>query len=89
MSNPVRMCIGCKGRFLQNKLLRLQYKESKLLVFSGKGRSFYLCRECGYSNKTLNALIKICKVDKKTNKNLSLQLKEILLYGESPYQRDC
>lgn len=81
MSNPIRMCIVCKGRFSQNELLRLQYKEAKLFIYSGKGRSFYLCKECAYSNKALNALIKVCKIDKKTNKNLSLQLKEILLYG--------
>lgn len=46
MSNPIRMCIGCRGRFKQIDLIRLQFKEAKVVEYTGLGRSFYICKEC-------------------------------------------
>ena len=89
MSSPIRMCIACRMRFPKNTLLRLQYHNQKLIAFCGEGRSFYLCKECSTKPQSLNSLARICKIDKKNRQNLSAELKEILIHGESPYQRDC
>lgn len=43
---PIRMCIVCRERFLQNTLLRFQIKESKIVKFSAFGRSAYICQNC-------------------------------------------
>ncbi len=45
-NKPIRMCIGCKRRYLQSQLNRFQVKNKKLIKFSGFGRSFYICNEC-------------------------------------------
>jgi len=45
-SKPIRMCISCRKREPQKELYRLQKEESKLINYSGFGRSFYLCKEC-------------------------------------------
>ena len=45
-SKPIRMCISCRKREPQKELYRLQRVESKLIKYSGVGRSFYLCKEC-------------------------------------------
>ncbi|WP_104722051.1 YlxR family protein [Helicobacter mesocricetorum] len=85
MSNPVRMCIVCRGRFLKSQLICLQYKEEKLIKFSGVGRSFYVCRDCVDNkvdnNKIVDCIIKTCKIDKGLKENLKQSLKEIFVYG--------
>lgn len=81
MSNPVRMCIVCRERFLQTQLVRLQYKESKLIYFSGEGRSFYLCLKCKDVPRLCDCVIRVCKLDKKNKENIKSALKEIFLYG--------
>jgi len=45
-SKPIRMCISCRKREPQKELYRLQKDESRLIKYSGVGRSFYLCKEC-------------------------------------------
>ncbi|PKT75253.1 DUF448 domain-containing protein [Helicobacter winghamensis] len=81
MSSPVRMCVVCRGRFPQESLLRLQYQNSKLQVFQGSGRSFYVCRNCQEAPKLSDHITRICKLDKKHKEIIKTALKEIFLYG--------
>lgn len=81
MSNPIRMCIVCRGRFPQAQLIRLQYKGSTLMKFSGTGRSFYLCPRCKETPKTNECIARVCKLDKKHKETIKFVLKEIFLYG--------
>ena len=56
-SKPIRMCVACRGRFEQEKLLRLQQNTSNIpILFTGKGRSFYLCPACIEDKKRLKRL---------------------------------
>jgi len=82
MSEPIRMCIACRGRFVQQTLIRLQCdKEQSLLVFfTGSGRSFYLCESCIDHKKTPNMLAKNCGVNKERAKEMISNLKEKLIY---------
>ena len=57
MSQPVRMCIVCRGRCEQKVLLRLQ-KDGDIKPFSKKGRSFYLCKECASKENIDKIMIK-------------------------------
>jgi predicted RNA-binding protein YlxR (DUF448 family) len=62
MSNPIRMCIGCKDKFYQKELLRLQCKDKKLSFWTQYGRSFYICKNCLNDNKKLSkAIYRQCK----------------------------
>jgi predicted RNA-binding protein YlxR (DUF448 family) len=76
-NQPLRMCISCRDRSAQNKLLRLQCVDGSIEVFKGNGRSFYLCKNCIFEEKkVLKTLMRQCKSgdkDKFTNK-----LKEII-----------
>jgi len=45
-SKPIRMCIACRKREKQQELIRVQKDGKNLIMYSGKGRSFYLCKEC-------------------------------------------
>ncbi len=45
-NEPIRMCIACRERDLQKKLIRLQQDNNNIIPYSGKGRSFYLCTVC-------------------------------------------
>jgi predicted RNA-binding protein YlxR (DUF448 family) len=77
------MCINCRDRFAQSKLIRLQSHKTdigfKIVLFSGEGRSFYLCKEClSLEERKLNkALFRQCKSNKiefnKQELNLMLQ----------------
>ncbi|MEW6551628.1 MAG: hypothetical protein AB7E13_00125 [Arcobacteraceae bacterium] len=40
------MCVVCRNRFEQKKLLRLQCVEQSLVLFTGTKRSFYMCPDC-------------------------------------------
>lgn len=77
MSNPIRMCIGCKKRFPQKELLRFQCKKGELIKYTKSGRSFYICKECAqnFEKKLQKALIGKCK---KVQGN---KIKEILANG--------
>ncbi|MBL0686959.1 MAG: DUF448 domain-containing protein [Sulfurospirillum sp.] len=46
MKKPIRMCIICRGRYEQNRLIRFQLCNGKLVKFSHVGRSSYICTEC-------------------------------------------
>ncbi|NPA59751.1 MAG: DUF448 domain-containing protein [Epsilonproteobacteria bacterium] len=76
-NQPLRMCVSCRDRQIQEKLLRLQCNDGSLEVFSGRGRSFYLCKDCILlEKKVLKALMRQCRggdKNKFTNK-----LKEII-----------
>jgi predicted RNA-binding protein YlxR (DUF448 family) len=72
---PQRMCIVCKGRYLQNSLIRLQPLNDELIKFSGVGRSFYLCQECIKLEKTQKIISSRYKLNKDKTKN---KIKEIL-----------
>lgn len=59
---PLRMCISCRKRDTQNNLLRLQCINAQISLFSGVGRSFYICKICLEDDKkTLKALMRQCK----------------------------
>lgn len=75
------MCIVCRGRFLKSQLIRLQYKEKKLIKFSGIGRSFYVCGNCIDEKRAVDCIIKTCKIDKQLKEILKNSLKEIFVYG--------
>lgn len=51
--NAVRMCVCCRGRYLQTELLRLKVEGATIKLFNGNGRSFYLCDVCINSNKII------------------------------------
>jgi predicted RNA-binding protein YlxR (DUF448 family) len=76
-NQPLRMCVSCRDRSAQNKLLRLQCIDGSIEIFKGSRRSFYLCQNCIFEEKkVLKALMRQCKSankDKFTNK-----LKEII-----------
>jgi predicted RNA-binding protein YlxR (DUF448 family) len=72
---PHRMCIVCKGRYLQSSLVRLQPLDKMLHRFSGIGRSFYLCQECLSLDKTDKIISSKYRLDKNIVRN---QIKEIL-----------
>ena len=76
-SQPLRMCISCRQRDTQNKLLRLKCENSQLGLFRGTGRSFYLCKLClEDQKKVLKALMRQCKSSEKDK--FSNILKEII-----------
>lgn len=60
MSDPVRMCIHCRGRYLQAKLIRLQCQNNQIQPYQGYGRSFYLCHTCIDDKKLGRRLAKLC-----------------------------
>ena len=71
------MCVACRERFEQKSLLRLQCEQQRLSLFSGSGRSFYLCTECTDNDKKVTrALARACKSGDMNY--LSTQLKEII-----------
>ncbi|MEA2098811.1 MAG: hypothetical protein U9P72_01635 [Campylobacterota bacterium] len=74
---PTRMCISCRVREIQNKLLRLQHIDGSLESFGGKGRSFYICENCLAQEKKLSkALMRQCRSGDKNK--LMNRLKEII-----------
>lgn len=76
LKKPIRMCIVCRIRTEQKKLIRLRCSNKKLILFDGNGRSFYICSECIKNEKKLEkSLYRECK-----NKDAYImQLKEILV----------
>jgi predicted RNA-binding protein YlxR (DUF448 family) len=80
MSKPIRMCVICRARNLQENLIRLQCKEGLLSRFTGQGRSFYICMNCKDNKKISKKISHICK--NSNSENISI-LKEILVNAES------
>jgi len=76
-NQPLRMCISCRQRDTQSKLLRLQCENSQLSFFRGSGRSFYICKVCLDEPKKLSkALMRQCRSGNKDK--LMNTLKEII-----------
>ena len=74
---PTRMCVSCRQREQQDKLLRIQCKDGSIEAFSQTGRSFYLCENClKEDKKVLKALMRQCKSGKRDK--LMNKLKEII-----------
>ncbi len=74
---PTRMCVSCRERNSQDKLLRLRCVDGSIETFNKVGRSFYLCENClNEEKKILKTLMRQCRSgdrDKLMNK-----LKEII-----------
>jgi predicted RNA-binding protein YlxR (DUF448 family) len=60
----IRMCVVCKKRDKQKNLIRLQCINGNLSLFSGKGRSFYVCKECVNNKKFYKILAYKCNFSK-------------------------
>jgi len=72
-----RMCISCRERDIQFKLIRLSCIDGELDSFNGHGRSFYLCNLCfDDDKKLLRALMHQCRSGNK--EKLMNKLKEII-----------
>ncbi|MBD3841062.1 MAG: DUF448 domain-containing protein [Campylobacterales bacterium] len=76
---PIRTCIVCRDKQDQRKLLRIQCIDKELSLFTGVGRSSYICSNClnGEEKKLQKALNRYCK----SNGDYIAQLKEILADG--------
>ena len=70
------MCVVCRKREAQERLLRLQCENRSIHRYTGQGRSFYICPECYTSNKTAKALARQCKSGE--TQRLLTELKEII-----------
>ncbi|WP_370583465.1 DUF448 domain-containing protein [Nitratiruptor sp. YY08-14] len=57
------MCIHCRKREPQEKLIRVQCIEKKITRYQGVGRSFYICNSCLDDKKLQKSLARICKID--------------------------
>ena len=76
-NEPIRMCIACRERELQKKLIRLQQNDNTVFPYTGLGRSFYLCKVCLDDEKKLaKALMRQCRTSDKNK--LMIRLKEII-----------
>ena len=74
---PIRMCLSCRERDIQNNLLRLHCKDGELSSFSGVGRSFYLCSTCLKDDKRLSKVfMRQCRNNERV-KHMN-KLKEII-----------
>ncbi len=59
---PIRMCLSCRKRETQFKMLRLTCKDGNLHAFEGVGRSFYFCTACLEDEKKISkVLMRQCK----------------------------
>lgn len=72
------MCISCRQRDAQNRLVRLQCINGSIESFRLVGRSFYVCQDCiSDEKKVLKSLMRQCKSgDKEIFLN---KLKEIIV----------
>ena len=74
---PIRMCISCRDRYEQKLLVRLQCNEGLLEAFNGRGRSFYICKDClEIEKKVIKSLMRQCRSGEKDK--LTNRLKEII-----------
>ncbi len=69
------MCISCRKREPQKELVRLQNCDGKMVTYQGRGRSFYLCRECLHKEHVEKKIAKIAKVDLKSAEELIKELR--------------
>ena len=74
---PTRMCVSCRKRDSQSKLLRLSCIDGEISLYQNSGRSIYLCFSCQEDEKKLSkTLMRQCKSNKK--EELMNKLKEII-----------
>ncbi len=73
-SNPIRMCITCRKRESQKKMIRFQATNDGIVLYKGFGRSMYMCRECSVTKRRVKALQKRFRLD---NGALDSILKEL------------
>ncbi len=76
-NEPVRMCITCRERELQRKLLRLQEKNSNIFPYSGQGRSIYICDACRGNEKKIKGLMKRFRLSSEDSEQFVKYLKEL------------
>ena len=76
-NEPIRMCIACRVRQLQKELIRLQQSRDNIFPYSGKGRSFYLCRICSQNEKKVKGLIKRFRLSTDDSERFVKYLKEL------------
>ena len=76
-NEPIRMCIACRERDLQQKLIRLQQNNNQIFPYMGKGRSFYLCGICGENEKKIKGLIKRFRLSADDSERFVKYLKEL------------
>jgi len=76
-NEPIRMCIACRVRQLQKKLIRLQQYNNGIFPFSGRGRSFYLCSICSKNEKKVKGLIKRFQLSTDNSERFVKYLKEL------------
>jgi len=76
-NEPIRMCIACRERDLQQKLIRLQQDINQVFPYTGKGRSFYLCAACGKNKKKIKGLIKRFRLSANDGERFVKYLKEL------------
>ncbi len=76
-NEPIRMCIACRVRQPQKELIRLQQNRDNISPYSGKGRSFYLCRICSQNEKKVKGLIKRFRLSTNDSERFVKYLKEL------------
>ncbi len=76
-NEPIRMCIACRERELQKKLIRLQQNNNNISPYIGQGRSFYLCNICGKNEKKIKGLTKRFKLSTDDSERFVKYLKEL------------
>ncbi|HHH19217.1 MAG TPA: DUF448 domain-containing protein [Campylobacterales bacterium] len=76
-NEPIRMCIACRERELQSKLIRLQHDNHQIFPYTGQGRSFYLCASCSQNEKKIKGLIKRFKLSPEDSLPFVKYLKEL------------
>jgi len=74
----IRMCIACRSRHPQNTLIRLKQNDNEIVVSDGKGRSFYVCKQCIQNQKKVKGLVKRFKQDEE---HFTKLLKELMNNG--------
>jgi len=72
---PIRMCVGCREKIAQKELLRLQKIDKEATLYSGTGRSFYICKGCIENNKHLTK--RVCGILKIEEESFLRVLKEL------------
>jgi len=77
-TQPIRMCISCRSRHPQNRLIRLKLEGRDVIAHNGNGRSFYLCDECSANEKKIKGLTKRFKQNEERFVKL---LKELINNG--------
>ncbi|MBD3793088.1 MAG: DUF448 domain-containing protein [Campylobacterales bacterium] len=76
-NEPIRMCIACRERELQSKLIRLQQDNHKIFPYTGQGRSFYVCDACRNDEKKIKGLTKRFRLSVEESEQFVKYLKEL------------